>query len=219
MGQCVRLRHPELQLAETVHDLPCSLTIDPPDNPPMQEPPVLSRGFVTYGVFNRIVKISDASLDVWSEILRTDPTARMAIKHHALADETVRKNLLEKFARRGVAAGRIDLSDRSERRQHLAALANTDISLDPFPQNGGVSTWETLHLGVPVVARLGDTIPGRVSAAILTAIGYEDWIARDDDGYVRIALELARQPERLKVLRLELPARIAASEADRKSVV
>ncbi|MGE0564819.1 MAG: tetratricopeptide repeat protein [Pseudolabrys sp.] len=201
------------QFAETVWNLPCSLTLDPPERPPVQEPPLLTKGYVTYGVFNRIVKISDAALDVWCALLQEDRTARIVVKHHALGDEIVRKIMFDKFARRGIAAERIDLVDRSERQHHLAALANIDISLDPFPQNGGVSTWESLHLGVPVVAHCGETIANRMSAAILTAIGYEEWIAKSNDDYIRIALDLARQPERLKALRSELPARIAASEA------
>jgi predicted O-linked N-acetylglucosamine transferase (SPINDLY family) len=82
------------------------------------------------------------------------------------------------------------------------------MCLDPFPQGGGVSTWEALHMGVPVVAKIGNAIPQRLGGAILSAIGLADWVATDDDQYVDIALRST--PDRLRTLRRELPDRIEA---------
>jgi predicted O-linked N-acetylglucosamine transferase (SPINDLY family) len=99
------------------------------------------------------------------------------------------------------------------REAHLAALKEVDIGLDPFPQNGGISTWEALHMGVPIVAQLGQSIPSRLSGAILSSIGLQDWVAEDLDAYHAIALKYAGMPEYLQTLRHELRARIAASPA------
>ncbi|MGH6678728.1 MAG: tetratricopeptide repeat protein, partial [Bradyrhizobium sp.] len=88
-----------------------------------------------------------------------------------------------------------------------------DISLDPFPQNGGISTWESLYMGVPVVAKLGNGASSRAAGAILKAIGLDDWVAEDDDGYIAIAQKFASMPPYLEELRGELPAMIARSAA------
>ncbi|MBR1328724.1 acetylglucosamine transferase, partial [Bradyrhizobium ottawaense] len=101
----------------------------------------------------------------------------------------------------------------SARAEHLQAFARVDISLDPFPQNGGVSTWESLYAGVPVVAKLGHGASSRAGGAIVAAVGLDDWVAEDDDGYVEIARKFASQPEYLAKLRAGLPAQIAASAA------
>jgi predicted O-linked N-acetylglucosamine transferase (SPINDLY family) len=101
----------------------------------------------------------------------------------------------------------------SERAEHLRAFANVDISLDPFPQNGGVSTWESLYAGVPVVAKLGHGASSRAGGSIVAAAGLDDWVAEDDEGYAAIACKFATQPAYLAKLRAELPARIAASPA------
>ena len=98
------------------------------------------------------------------------------------------------------------------RRDHLAEFENIDISLDPFPQNGGVSTWESLHMGVPVIAKLGNSVSSRAAGAILKAIGLDDWVADDDDRYIAIAQKYASMPSRLEMLRAELPAKIANSD-------
>jgi predicted O-linked N-acetylglucosamine transferase (SPINDLY family) len=92
-------------------------------------------------------------------------------------------------------------------------FAEIDISLDPFPQNGGTSTWESLQMGVPVVTKLGKTASGRIGGAIVKAIGLDDWVANDDEGYLAIARKLASDPGALVAIRAGLPARVANSDA------
>jgi predicted O-linked N-acetylglucosamine transferase (SPINDLY family) len=200
--------------AEKLYDLPCIITTEapPPDLRP-SDPPVLSNGYVTFGVFNRMAKVSDDAVAVWAAILKRVPDSRLLMKDGALNEEAVRAGLRERFAARGVAPERIDFLGYTPREQHLAAFGNVDICLDPFPQNGGVSTWEALHMGVPVVAKLGDVPVNRLSSAILGSIGLSDWVAGSVDEYVSIAATRASMPESLKALRHALAAKIAASAA------
>lgn len=199
---------------ETIYDLPCMITLEalPPDVP-HAETPALANGFVTFGVFNRIDKISDAAAAIWSQILTRVPDAKLLIKHSSLEDPVVRGNLLARFARHDAPAERIELMGSSSRENHLAALNRVDISLDPFPQNGGVSTWESLQMGVPVVAKLGNAPASRAGAAMLTALRLPDWVAGSDEAYVDLAVARAAQIPALAELRRALPARIAATEA------
>ena len=190
--------------AERIHDLPCAIIIEPPPaGLRSSEPPVTSNGYLTYGVFNRVSKLSNAAIAVWARILQSDVRSRLLIKHQLIDDPSIRSMLLEKFAFHGIAPDRISLMGSTSREQHLAAYRQVDICLDPFPHGGGVSTWETLYMGVPVVAKLGNGVTGRVGGAILSAIGMTDWVATDDDQYVAIALRST--PERLRTIRHELP--------------
>jgi predicted O-linked N-acetylglucosamine transferase (SPINDLY family) len=61
-------------------------------------------------------------------------------------------------------------------------------------------------MGVPVVAKLGNSPASRASGAILSAIGLTDWVATNDSGY----FEIARRPTRtqLEALRRDLPSLI-----------
>jgi predicted O-linked N-acetylglucosamine transferase (SPINDLY family) len=198
--------------AEKLYDLPCIITTEaPPPNLRPSDPPVLSKGYVTFGVFNRMAKVSDDAVAVWAAILERVQGSRLLMKDGALNEDAVRAGLRERFAARGVAPDRIDFLGYTPREQHLAAFGNVDICLDPFPQNGGVSTWEALHMGVPVVAKLGDVPVSRLSSAILSSIGLSDWVAGSADEYVSIAATRASTPEKLKALRHALAAKIAAS--------
>jgi len=199
---------------ETIYDLPCILTVEPlPPGVTHAEAPALTNGFVTFGVFNRINKITDAAVAIWSRVLLQVPHSRLLVKHGALDDPAVRGNLLARFARVGVPTERIALMGSSPRPEHLAALNNVDICFDPFPHNGGASTWDALQMAVPVIARLGNTLSGRAAAGILTAAGLPDWVAQSDEAYVEIALRWASQVGALAALRRALPARIAATAA------
>jgi predicted O-linked N-acetylglucosamine transferase (SPINDLY family) len=167
------------------------------------EPPVTSNGYLTFGVFNRVSKLSDAVVGVWARILRSDVTSRLMIKNQLIDDASVRRMLLQKFASHGITPDRISLLGSTSREEHLAAYAGVDICLDPFPQGGGVSTWEALHMGVPVVTKLGNAVASRLGGAILSAIGMTDWVAADDDEYVEIALRSTA--DRLRTIRHALP--------------
>ncbi|MCK1734694.1 tetratricopeptide repeat protein [Bradyrhizobium sp. 138] len=199
--------------AEKIYDLPCLITMEPVTNLQPSELPMLRNGYVTFGVFNRIYKISDDAIRVWSRIMREVPGSKIILKHGLLDDQLLRDSLVARFIAQGIAVEDITCLGTTSRDDHLMAFDKIDISLDTFPQNGGISTWESLYKGVPVVAKLGIGASSRAGASIVAAVGLGDWVAEDDDGYVEIARRFASQPEHLAKLRARLPAQIAASPA------
>jgi predicted O-linked N-acetylglucosamine transferase (SPINDLY family) len=194
--------------AEKICHLPCSIIIEPP---PLElraaGPPMIANGYVTYGVFTRTSRLSAAAIELWARILRSDVSSRLIIKDRLLEDVSIQNRLLENLAAHGVAPDRVRLMGSTSRDEHLKAYRLVDIGLDPFPHGGGVSTWESLYMGVPVVTKLGNSLSTRIGGAIMSAIDLTDWIARDDDEYVGIALRSA--PDRLRAIREQLPELIA----------
>jgi predicted O-linked N-acetylglucosamine transferase (SPINDLY family) len=198
---------------EEVYDLPAVITTDALQGVQPTPLPMLRNGYMTFGVFNRIDKISDPTLVVWSRLMQALPDSRIVIKNVALDDPLLRNSLIARFVAHGVPEERITCLGSSSRDQHIAEFAKIDISLDPFPQNGGVSTWESLQAGVPVVAKLGKSASSRAAGGIVTAVGLVDWVAEDDDGYIALARRHAADPAALAKLRAELPDRVASSAA------
>jgi predicted O-linked N-acetylglucosamine transferase (SPINDLY family) len=199
--------------AEKVYDLPCLITIDAPPEAarPALQPPCLANGYVTFGVFNRIDKISADAVRVWSQILQSVPQSRLTIKHGALRDAALRELLVARFTAHGVASERIQCLGSTDRLGHLAAYDGVDICLDPFPMNGGVSTWEALQVGVPVLAKLGNSNASRAAGAILCSIGLNEWVVETEAQYIDHALKYAAQPDYLAALRTEVSGRVQAS--------
>jgi predicted O-linked N-acetylglucosamine transferase (SPINDLY family) len=200
--------------AEKIFDLPCLASIEPlPEQVRPSDPPMQSNGYVTFGVFNRANKISEEATSLWARILHSIPRSRILMKHYAFDQAAMRTQLSERFFMHGISADRIAFLGGTSRQDHLAAFKEIDICLDPFPVNGGISTWESLQMGVPVIAKLGNTMISRSAAAIVTAVGLGDWVSDTPDGYLDIAKKYAAMPEHLKALRAELPAMIMESEA------
>jgi predicted O-linked N-acetylglucosamine transferase (SPINDLY family) len=63
-----------------------------------------------------------------------------------------------------------------------------------------------LWAGVPLVARLGETFAGRVSASVLDAAGLPELVARSDGEYLVLADALAKNPGRCRAIREQLDA-------------
>ena len=202
------------EFAEKIYDLPCMLTMsEPAPGLYRADLPLMRNGYVTFGTFNRIDKISHQVMPVWSRLLRELPGSKLVIKHTSLDDSGLRDSLVARFVEHGVSPDSVVCLGASVREEHLAEYAEIDISLDPFPQNGGAGTWESLHMGVPVIAKLGQTTSGRAAGSIVKAIGLDDWVVEDDEAYIAVAKRFAGDPAALAALRQELPARIAASAA------
>jgi predicted O-linked N-acetylglucosamine transferase (SPINDLY family) len=179
--------------------------------PDVVPPPVLARGAVTFGCFNRLAKIGPPVVDAWSAILSGVPGARLVLKATALASDDVQDLVRTRFAARGVDPSRLLLRSFSDEATMLAEYADVDIALDPFPYSGCNTTCDALSMGVPVVTLRGRAIAGLHSTAILSTCGQHATIASDVDAYVALAQRLAGDVPRLVALRGSLRAAIRGS--------
>jgi predicted O-linked N-acetylglucosamine transferase (SPINDLY family) len=140
------------------------------------------------------------------------PEARLMIKTAALEAESARRYTHQRFAARGIATERIELVGRDESfADHLGRYAQVDVVLDPFPYAGTTTTCEALWMGVPVVSLAGKTHVSRVGASLLVNAGLADLVAGTDAQYVQVACDLARDWERLAMLRSTMRARLEGS--------
>ena len=197
--------------AERIYDLPCLVTFElPEDAPDVAPPPAVGTPF-TFGSFNRASRIGDATAAAWSRILTLAPEARLLLKDPGYDDEDARARITSLFARHELPMHRIEMRGRTPRREHLASFADVDLALDPFPNNGGVSTLEALYMGVPVLGHLGASAHSRVGASILTAAGLSSWLADDVETYVSKAVDIARNRGALASIRATLRRQLASS--------
>jgi predicted O-linked N-acetylglucosamine transferase (SPINDLY family) len=175
------------------------------------EPATSRNGYVTFGCFNNVAKITPEVVGVWARIMRALPDSRILLKNAAFDSPRVHARYADLFAAHGVDTQRVHFAGRSPYADYLAAYAEIDIALDPFPFNGGMTSIEGLWMGVPMVTFRGDRFTSRFGAALLTEVGLKDLIARSDDEYVARAVALARDVERLAALRGGLRERMMLS--------
>ncbi|HTV46887.1 MAG TPA: tetratricopeptide repeat protein [Phycisphaerae bacterium] len=163
--------------------------------------PASSKGFITFGCINNFAKVSPAAWDLWTRILRKLPNARMMIHANpGVHLEDVRQHIEQQ----GISPDRVDFVGTQSWEQYMRIYNQIDIALDPIPYNGGITTCDSLLMGVPVVTLRGQTAVGRAGYSMLTNIGLPELIAQTPDEYVQIALKLASDLPRLAELRRTL---------------
>lgn len=184
----------------------------PPDAPEPAAPPSLAGGSVTFGSFNSLSKVDPELIGLWSRILQAAPGSRLMLKSLALDAAGCREVYLQAFAERGIERSRLVLIGKIPTMQeHLAKYGEVDIALDTYPYHGTTTTCEALWMGVPVVTLAGVRHVSRVGVSLLSQVGAEELIARDEAHYIALAVELASDPHRLATYRRALRGMMASS--------
>ena len=211
------------------------LTTDPPDaerfdveevwrmprvtatyQPPADAPPVAVRapfednGYLTFGCFNRITKLGDAALTTWARILADIPDARLMLVVADVESPDIRAGVEDRLSAAGLPLDRLILQPRLHR-DYLSLYHRVDVALDPFPYNGGTTSFDTLFMGVPFITLRGRHAAARTGVQVLTGVGYTDLIGDDRDHYVGLAARLDRDRDWLRSLRGGLRERFVAS--------
>jgi predicted O-linked N-acetylglucosamine transferase (SPINDLY family) len=159
-------------------------------------------GFV-FCSFNNPYKFMPDVFEVWCRLLGAVEGSVLWLYE---SNDQARRNLARELTRRGLDPQRLVWASHAPLAAHLGRLQLADLVLDTRPVCGHTTASDALWAGVPVVACPGDTFISRVAASLLQAVGLPELIASDLREYESIALALARQPQRLAVLRERLAA-------------
>ncbi|MFZ2542293.1 MAG: tetratricopeptide repeat protein [Gallionella sp.] len=170
--------------------------------PAVEPPPSVVNGFVTFGCFNNLSKVTEPILELWTEILRCVPDARLILKAKQLSDPVVQQRFRDWFSAHGIAVERVNLDGLYlDHAGLLNYYSKLDIALDTHPYSGVTTTCEALWMGVPVVTLAGEKFISRNSAALVANVDLDDLIADTPQQYVEIAVALAGDGARLARLR------------------
>lgn len=202
----------EVYFTETVVRLPYPHCFCPPaDCPPVNAPPALDSGRVTFGSFNNLAKLAPPVIALWAAILQAVPGSRLMLKSQPFIDADTRDLYRARFAAHGIGPERLLLCGSGPLHEFLRCFNDIDIALDPFPYNGGTTSYHALWMGIPVVTLVGQTYVSRMGYALLAGLGLEELVAKTPTEYVAIAAGLAADPGRLQALRASLRERMAVS--------
>nr|WP_294517427.1 tetratricopeptide repeat protein [uncultured Rhodopila sp.] len=183
----------------------------PPYAPDVVPPPALANGYVTFGCFNNLAKITPRVIATRAEILRQVPESRLVLKTHQFSDVATANAFRAAFAAEGVPAHRLELRGPSGHRAFMAEYGDIDIVLDPFPYSGGLTTCEALWMGVPTIALPGEIFASRHSASHLSNAGLADWATGSVDEYIAMAVARAADVPALAALRAGLREQVRRS--------
>jgi protein O-GlcNAc transferase len=180
--------------------------------PPVAPLPANRNGYLTFGSFNNLTKLTDETIALWASALCAVPNSRLVLKDLSTGDAGVQKGILDTFATHGISTGRITfLEQQAWIIDHLASYGAVDIALDTYPYNGATTTMEALWMGVPVISLVGNRTASRYGLSFLSGAGLQDLAVDSPEAYVKAALKLSNNLQDLSTLRMQLRQRIGQS--------
>jgi len=178
--------------------------------PPVNPLPALTKGYVTFGSFNRLDKIRRDVVALWSRLMHAVPGSRMQIAAMP-TDGSGEARLVEWFAAQGIGRERLDFRPRASMAVFQQQHHHVDICVDTLPFGGLTTALHSLCMGVPTLTLPGRTVPGRSGATAMSHAGLTQFVATDADDFVRRGVALAGDLPALAALRAGLRERCQRS--------
>ncbi|WP_164461443.1 tetratricopeptide repeat protein [Alcaligenes faecalis] len=166
--------------------------------------PLSENGYVTFGCFNNANKINAPTIQAWAAILKAVPDARLLLKGSLYEGQEFKQRIKDGFQAQDIDPERLDFEGQSNHRELLRTYNRVDITLDPWPFSGGLTTLESMLMGVPVITLPGPTFASRHSTSHISNAGYPQLVAQSWDHYVSLACLLAQDHALLASLRSEM---------------
>jgi protein O-GlcNAc transferase len=151
--------------------------------------------------FSQGYKIEPVMFNTWINILQQVPETVLWLQRK---DEITEKNLRQEAESKGIESTRLIFSEKLSKEQHMQRLSLADVALDTRIVNGAATTSDALWSGVPVITLQGNHFSSRASASMLTALGLPELITSTLKEYESLAVDMARNPGKLKMIRQKL---------------
>ena len=163
----------------------CGFDFERKENPP----PFIKNKYITFGTFNNPAKMTDNVLDCWSNILKKVKGSKLIIK---CANKRKKFDRIEKIFEKNGVLGSVTFYYRIDKLEdHLNLYREIDVALDTFPYNGVTTSFEAIWMGVPVLTMAGYNFNSRCGESINKNLKMEQMIAKDENDYVKKAVNLS----------------------------
>jgi predicted O-linked N-acetylglucosamine transferase (SPINDLY family) len=158
------------------------------------------QGFI-FCSFNNNYKILPATFEIWMRLLKAvDGSVLWLYEDNAAAANHLR----QEAEKRGVHPSRLVFAKRMPLAEHLARHQLADLFIDAFPCNAHTTASDALWAGLPVLTLMGNAFASRVAASLLNAIELPELITSTPQAYEALAIEIAKNPEKLAALKQKL---------------
>jgi len=157
-------------------------------------------GFV-FCCFNNTFKFTPTTFDGWGRILEQVDGSVLLIY---AANESAKINLTKEIVLRGIDPSRLIFGERLLKPEYLARYRVADLFLDTLPYNAGTTASDALRMGLPVLTCMGNSFVSREAASVMNAINLPELITTTQEQYESLAIELAKDPEKLKIIKDKL---------------
>ncbi len=169
-----------------------------------------SQKYFTFGSLNNFMKISDETIDAWSEILKQVNNSILILKSSNFCSEEI---IMNKFKSNGVAEKVKILRKINflKHEDHLNLYKKIDLCLDTFPYNGVTTTFEALWMNIPVMVLKGKNFVSRCGESIMKNSKNDYLIANNVNEYISKSVSLSQDLNKLDSIRKNIYEKILSS--------
>ena len=162
----------------------------------------LPEGAFVFACFNNNYKITPYIFDSWMRILNTIEGSVLWLAENHISAVT---NLKKEAHSRGIEVNRLIFAKQMPSyADYLGRYRAADLFLDTFPFSAHTIASDALWGGLPLLTMIGESFASRVAASLLNAINLPELITTNQEEYEALAIELASNPNKLKVIRDKL---------------
>jgi predicted O-linked N-acetylglucosamine transferase (SPINDLY family) len=176
--------------------------------PPNQTPRCRLDDRITFGCLAPSSLLNQSILRHWATILKNTPHSRLLFSNASMAASDCRHYLRSFFTQYDLPPESLLLLPRDQETIPDYLWDQIDIHLDPSPHSYPLGLAAALFHGIPAVTLLGPTMAGRTGASLLRYAGLGEHVAMNPEEYVRVAMHLARDPQKLQTWRQTLPTQL-----------
>ena len=156
---------------------------------------------MVYACFNACQKILPEMFTSWMKILRAVPDSVLFLFAH---QQSVKDNLSNEASLQGISPSRLFFSGVLDPTANLSRYVCADLFLDTFPFNAGTTASDALWAGLPIISLRGESFAARMATSLLEAVGLQQLSVSSMDDYVRLAIELGTDKDRLSSIKQQL---------------
>ena len=197
----------EKHYVEKVLRLPeISQCFAPPDfDLKIENLPAIKNNFITFGCVNKLAKVNDEVIALWSKILLSVPNSKLLLKNQLLNNKQIIDTTIQRFKKQNVKKEQLILEGESKTRKELLNIYNKiDIALDPFPFQGNTTSIEALWMGVPMITLKGNRYISHFGESINSNLNMSNWIAENCEDYILKAKKFSSDINELSKIRASL---------------
>ena len=197
----------EKHYVEKVLRLPeISQCFTPPDfDLKIENLPAIKNNFITFGCVNKLAKVNDEVIALWSKILLSVPNSKLLLKNKLLNSKEIIDTTIQRFKKQNVKKEQLILEGESKTRKELLNIYNkVDIALDPFPFQGNTTSIEAVWMGVPIITLKGNRYISHFGESINSNLNMSNWIAENYEDYILKAKKFSSDINELSKIRTNL---------------
>ena len=178
----------------------------PPDfDVEVNDLPFIKNKFITFGSLNKLTKINEEVIMLWSKVLSSISNSKLLLKSKSFDNKIIREEITSKFKKNNINANQLVLIGECKTRKELLKIYNNiDISLDTFPFQGYTTSCESVWMGVPILTLKGNRIVFHSGECINSNLNMHDWVAKNNNDYIEKAVEFSSKVKELSKIRKNL---------------